>query len=245
MKKIITLTIALGIQALFHTALYAPIYDYRIYEADNPNLLTKEHHAAGGKTFTVNNRSDHHVYVRIGYEANCEYTGFLLKPKQVGRVYKAPGCIPINVSGYFETHDRTSLGEIPYPIYNTRMEDTGTLQWNVLNDGIEFQGSWDGNKWTAFTVKRLYIRNATNYKAYLRIGYDSCTYSGVTLEPNTRAIIHQSSYCQVERVTGGVWKNGKWIDVPKEFSYQETFPGDGLWIIEQRPHSEQFQIRKD
>jgi hypothetical protein len=92
----------------------------------------------------VYNGSKQRIYVRIGYEGTaCEYTGFILNPGQTGRVYKSPFCVPINVSGNFLAPDNTVIKAIPNPIIKTRMDDVGTLQWNISDQyGIDYLGSW-------------------------------------------------------------------------------------------------------
>lgn len=150
----LTLATALCLQIALVAPLQAKTYDFT-GEGTSSAHIQKEHEETKLKTFQVHNTSAHKIYVRIGYGSNvqthiskCDYTALTLNPGQTGGVEKQAFCVPVNVSGYFLMPDG-SKQDIPKPIIRTWMDDTGTLQWNVSNKGVEFLGHWDeqAQKW--------------------------------------------------------------------------------------------------
>jgi hypothetical protein len=182
MKKTTAIALALCLGIALHNPLSATVYDFTNRDANDPNLLHKEYHAAGGKTISVKNESSNNIYLRIGYEA-CEFTGFKLKPGQTGRVYKSPFCVPFNVSGHFLAENGSVIGDIQNPMFKRRMEELGALEWEVDNDGLRFVSN-EGPESTFIlgdVKKGVAVYNHTSHRVYIRIGYEACKFDAFYL----------------------------------------------------------------
>jgi hypothetical protein len=163
MKKIITqalnftttLCLTICLSMALHAPLQAKVYDYTKPDKKELTDPIKEYKKWGGKTFQVHNRSTQKIYVRIGYSFaegkfcnTCTFTGFILDPGQIGKVYKDPRCVPINMTGIFITENGAKIADIPNGIRATNMNDLGTLQWDITDkQGIIFRGHETPDGW--------------------------------------------------------------------------------------------------
>jgi hypothetical protein len=153
----LALCLTICLSMALHTSLYAPVYDLRNRSSSDMtdrwnSMLNKynvryldesEYKAQGGKVFRIVNNTGHEVYIRIGYEA-CEFTGLQIEGGyyvKEGSIYKAPGCIPINVTGYYYKDGKPIA--IPNDIRGRRMDQLGELYWLVFADKIVGPARWD------------------------------------------------------------------------------------------------------
>src|SRR5689334_867108 len=129
MKKI---TAIAAITLLIPTLSHAEDYDFTA----TPDATTRAV-GSGTKSFTLTNRTDENVFVRIGYtvpESLCSHTSFRLAPGQTAKVSKEPGCVPYLLSGFIGVKGYNREAEHERKIdtpYARTMSDPGDHLWYV------------------------------------------------------------------------------------------------------------------